>query len=67
MRMPSRGLVIRLFLGLIFAISAGWLSVAISVASLMRNARPDIALRLQPWDARARAKPSREIQRGGCR
>lgn len=64
MRMPSRGLVIRLFLGLIFAISAGWLSVAISVASLMRNARPDIALRHQPWDARARAKAAENILAG---
>lgn len=59
--MPSRGLAIRLFLGLIFAIGAGWLSVAVSVASLMRNARPDIALGLQPWDARARARAAENI------
>jgi hypothetical protein len=49
------------------AILGAWLSVANSGAGIMRSVRPDLALRFQPWDARAKAKAAEQllIQDGG--
>lgn len=58
---PSRGLLIRLLLGGLFAVCFGWLSVAVSGASLLRAQLPEAALRFQPWDARARAAVAEQI------
>jgi hypothetical protein len=52
---------VRLLLGGLFAVCFGWLSVAVSGASLLRSQFPEAALKLQPWDARASAAAAEQI------
>lgn len=54
-RRPSAGLLLKGGLALLFLVVASWMTVAVSGAALFRKARPDIALRLAPFDARAKA------------
>jgi len=57
----SRDLVIRLLVVVPFTLVAGWLSVAVSGANLLRSTRPDLAMRLQPLDARSRARIAEQL------
>src|SRR3954470_6274894 len=38
-----------------FVVAAGWLVFAVGAANVLRGVRPDLALNLAPFDARARA------------
>jgi hypothetical protein len=51
---------------LLFAIVATWLTFAVGAASLFRNARPDAALKVAPFDARARARAAEQIVQGSA-
>jgi hypothetical protein len=58
----------RLLLIAPFVLVAAWLSIAVSGASIMRQARPDLAMKFQPLDARARARAAElTMLRGGAR
>jgi hypothetical protein len=67
----SRNVIRRLFLVVPFVLVAGLLTISISRASLQRFDRPDLALTLQPWDARAQARAAykvfQDVQRGPSR
>jgi hypothetical protein len=54
-------MLFRLLLVVPFVVAAGWLSVGVSGSSILRQARPDLALAFQPADARARAKTSEQL------
>jgi hypothetical protein len=53
--------MVRILLGGLFAVCFGWLSIAVSGASLLRYRFPEAALKLQPWDARASAGAASQI------
>lgn len=57
----SRQTLIRLAIIVPLALLFAWLSVANSGAGILRSVRPDLALRLQPWDARAEAKAAEQL------
>lgn len=46
---------------LLFAAVAIWLTFAVSAAALFRSARPDAALKLVPFDARAQARAAEQL------
>lgn len=52
----TRSGVIRIGLVLVGSLLLGWLTVGVSGANLLRNTRPDLALSLLPFDARAHAR-----------
>lgn len=55
-RLWSPSTVKRLLLIAPFVLVAAWLSIAVSGASIMRYAQPDLALKFQPVDARAQGR-----------
>jgi len=63
------GLLLRILLILLGAFAVGWVVAAAGMAALSRNARPDLALRFMPSDARAQAKAAEQVlsRRGGRR
>ena len=57
----SRGMMARLVPALLFAIATGWLLVVVSGANIVREVRPDLALGMMPFDARAKAKSAERL------
>jgi len=56
----SRDIVFRLLFVIPFAIVAGLLTISVSGANILRSVRPDLAMSIQPLDARSRAKAAEQ-------
>lgn len=57
----SRDLIRRLLFVVPFVLVAGLLTIAVSGANILRAERPDLALTLQPLDARAHARAAQKL------
>jgi hypothetical protein len=57
----SKATLARLVPAALFALATGWLLVVVSGANIVREVRPDLALGMMPFDARAKAKSAERL------